>query len=96
MSPSTSKAVLDATEDALSTTISEAFDIPLYGLEDQLAGVSNKNTSSPQQMTESNISNAHEKDDPGDQALIDLIPVPADSQTPDDLGIFDPLAGILE
>jgi hypothetical protein len=38
--------------------------------------------------------NAHAKDDPGDQALIDLVPIPADSQTPDDSDIFDPLAGI--
>jgi len=44
---------------------------------------------------ESNISNAHTKDDPGDQALIDLIPVPSDSHTPN-TDVFDPFAGIFE
>jgi hypothetical protein len=38
--------------------------------------------------------NAHAKDDAGDQALIDLVPVPSDSQSPDDSDTFDPLAGI--
>ena len=45
---------------------------------------------------DSNITNAHEKDDPGDQALIDLIPVPYENQTPDTSTPPDPLGGLFE
>lgn len=66
-------AIFESTGGALGDIISEAFDIPVYGLEDQLAGVSNENTASPQLANESTGSNAYEKDDGLDAALIDLI-----------------------
>ena len=46
--------------------------------------------------TTSNLTNAHEKDDPGDQALIDLVPIPSESKTPDTSDIVDPFAGMFD
>lgn len=46
--------------------------------------------------TNNDVTNAHTKDDPGDQVLIDLIPIPSDSQTPDTSTPPDPLAGIFD
>lgn len=39
------------------------------------------------------LTNAHAQDDPGDQALIDLVPIPSESQTTD-TETYDPFAGI--
>jgi len=44
--------------------------------------------------TNSTITNANENDDPGDQALIDLVPIPADNQSSEEPESLDPFAGI--
>jgi len=46
--------------------------------------------------TNNDITNANANDDPGDQALIDLLPIPPDSQTPDTSTPPDPFAGIFD
>jgi len=39
--------------------------------------------------------NATAKDDPGDQVLIDLVPIPSENQSSETTDVSDPLTGIL-
>lgn len=95
MAPGTAKAVIEATNDALGDTIGAMLDIPEADLDNQMATMVAGDDAAYENPSEDTgpLTNATANDEAGDQALIDLVPIPSDSQSTE-TETYDPLDGI--